>query len=137
MGLYLGESAGARVVSVGSGIADVTPTGTEPVLLACQTHDLFPGGTGGTCIFRGVSLVFRHDAGYAIDVTPIVDGQPQATQHFNGSAPSTGSDGLVTILAPLGVKGTRIACQLAETQAFGSFEVADLAAQYVVLRTAP
>lgn len=137
MPLFVGQAAGAAVLQTNQGITDWTGAGTTPVLAACTTHDLFPAGTGGTCVFRGIVVVVRHDGGYAFTVTPVVDGLSLPTQAFNGGAPEAGNDGLVTVLAPFSAKGTRVSAAVSETAAFGSFELANIAAQFVVIRTAP
>lgn len=137
MPLCIGQAAGGQVLAVGQGPTDWSGTAAVPVLASCTTHDMFPGGTGGSCVFRGVVVVVRHDAGYALTVTPVVDGVAQPAQAFNGGAPAAGSDGLVTLRAPLSVRGTRLAAVVQETQAFGNFELANVAAQFVVIRTAP
>jgi len=135
--LYVAQAAGAAVLEVGTGVTDTDGTTATDVLAACETHDLFPAGTGGVCIFRGIVVNVRHDAGFAVTVTPVVDGQALSAQAFNAAALPAGSDGLVTLRAPIAERGTRISAVLQETAAFGLFEIGNVAAQFVVIRQAP
>lgn len=137
MALFIGESDGARVIQVGLGVSDVTSGGTTDVLVDLTSHDQYPGGPGGVVIFRGIVVAFRHDAGYHVGVTPIVDGVSQSEQTFSAPAPDVTSDGLVTIQAPFSRRGTRVAARVRQLAADGLFEIGDVAALYVVLRTSP
>lgn len=135
MPLYLGEAAGARVIQVGIGPTDVTASDTTPVLLDATTHDLYPAGPGASIMFRGIVLTVRHDVGYHLGVTPIVDGVSLAEQSFQSPAPSGGLT--VVVKAPFVARGIRCAARVRQTAADGMLELVDVAAQWYVVRTAP
>lgn len=137
MPLFLGESAGARVVQVGLGVHDVTSDSTTDVCTDLTTHDAFPAGGGGVAMFRGIVVSFRHDSGYHVGVTPIVDGVARAEQTFSAPAPATGSDGLVRVLAPFSARGVRVSARVRQLQADGLFEIGDVAYLYTVVRGSP
>ena len=136
MALFLGESSGARVIAIGTGVTDATASGTTPVLLDCLTHDLYPAGAAGSSAFRGIDVRVRHDAGASLGITPIVDGQELAEQTFTFDAP-TGGDGVDTAEARFAVRGTRVAARVRQTAATGAIELIDVAAWLVPLREAP
>lgn len=137
MALYIGEASGARVLQVGAGITDATASGTTDVLMDLLTHDLYPAGTAGDSVFRGIDVRIRHDAGASIGITPIVDGVSLSEQTFSFPAPVGDDDAVDTAEARFAVRGTRIAARVRQIAATGSMEPIDVAAWVVPLREAP
>lgn len=137
MPLFVGEAAGARVIQIGLGTSDVTASETTPVLFDLTTHDIYAGGPGASVQYAGIVVTLRHDAGFHVGVTPIVDGLSLTEQFFQATAPAPGSDGVVTIRAPFRARGVRIAARVRQTQADGTIEVVDVAGQAYVIREAP
>lgn len=137
MALYLGEASGARVLVVGTGASDATSASTQDVLADLTTHDLFPAGSGGVCLFRGLVVTLRHTQGYAIGVTPIVDGASLTEQMFSGAAPAAGQDGVTRVLAPFARRGVRLGCRLRQSDATGMVEFVNVEALFAVLRSTP
>lgn len=137
MPLLIGESAGARVVQIGLGTADVTASASTPVLLDSLTHDLYAAGPGASIEYAGVLVTLRHTAGYHVGVTPIVDGLALSEQTFQAVAPGPGADGVVAIRAPFRQRGVRCAVRVRQTAADGLIELVDVAAQYYVIRQTP
>lgn len=137
MPLFVGELAGARVIQVGLGTTDVTASSTTPVLFDLTTHDQYPGGPGASVEYAGIVVTLRHDQGYHVGVTPIVDGVNLTEQFFQAPAPLMGTDGTIAFKAPFRARGVRVAARVRQTQADGTIEVVDVAAQYYVIRQAP
>lgn len=135
MPLHIGELSGARVIKVGAGTTDALVGSTAPVLFDCLSHDAYPGQGGASILFTQIDVTLRAPNGYAIAVTPIVDGQPDQEQYFAGPAPATGTDGAFTIRAPFRLRGERIACRLRQTTSADSLEIADIAYEFVPLRS--
>lgn len=137
MPLFVGEAAGARVIQTGTGLADVTTGDPLDVLFDATTHPLFPAGGAGTCLFRFIDVEIRHDTGFAIGITPIVDGIPLVEQFANAPPPVSGATAIDHAKARFAQRGTSIAARVRMTKATGSMELADMAVAYTVLRSAP
>ncbi len=134
MPLFVGELAGARVIQVGAGTTDCTIGGTQDVLLDLLTQDVYPGQGGGSVMFQQINVSIRHTNGYAIGVTPIVNGKPDTEQTFQSSSLAVGSDGTFTVKAPFRLRGERCAARVRQLFATDVVEVADVAVEYVGIR---
>lgn len=137
MPLFVGEAAGARVIQIGLGVSDATAASTAPVLFDLTTHDAYDGGPGASVEYRGIVVTLRHDSGFHIGVTPIVDGVSLTEQFFQATAPAPNSDGVLPVRAPFSQRGVRVAARVRQTQADGVIEVVDVARQFYVIRQAP
>lgn len=137
MPLFVGEAQGARVIQIGLGTLDVTASETQPVLFDLTTHDAYDGGPGASVEYRGIVVTLRHDAGFHVGVTPIVDGAALTEQFFQATTPTLNSDGVVPVRAPFSQRGVRVAARVRQTQADGVIEVVDVARQFYVIRQAP
>jgi hypothetical protein len=135
--LYLAEAAGARLVQAGAGHTVITASGTDDALLDVQTWDQAPAGPVGDCVFRSVDVVIRHDAGFSIGITPILDGVSLSEQTFNGSSPEAGTDGVVALQAFVADRGTRIAARIRQIDATGTLELVDAGYSFTVIRATP
>lgn len=136
MPLYIGESAGARVIEMGTGRTDATSASTTGVLLDLETHEMFPAGASGDVVFRGVAVTVRHDSGFQIGVTPYVDGSALAEQTFSYPAPSSG-EMTETVQAFIAARGAGVRVRVRQTAATGMVEIKDVASEHAVLRAAP
>jgi len=135
MSLYVGELAGARVIQVGIGVSDVTASGTVPVLFDATTQNTFPGDGGASVLFHGLKVTIRHNNGFNIGVTPLVDGQPGREQTFSVQSASAGTDGVFTVYAPFRQRGERCAARVRQLAATDVVELVDVALEYVALRS--
>ena len=137
MPMFIGESAGARVIQIGLGVADVTASETTPVLMDITTHDIYPAGPGASVVFAGLVVTLRHTNGYHLGVTPIVNGVSLTEQTFTADPPVAGSDGVAVVRAAFRQRGIRIAARVRQTAADGDLELVDVAQQAYVIRQAP
>ena len=137
MPLFVGEAQGARVIQIGLGTLNVTASETQPVLFDLTTHDAYDGGPGASVEYRGIVVTLRHDAGFHVGVTPIVDGAALTEQFFQATTPALNWDGVVPVRAPFSQRGVRVAARVRQTQADGVIEVVDVARQFYVIRQAP
>lgn len=137
MPLMVGEAAGARVIQVGLGTADVTASSTQAVLLDTTTHDIYAAGPGASVEYAGLVVTIRHTAGYHLGVTPVVDGVSLTEQTFAAAAPPSNSDGVAVVKAPFRQRGVRVAARVRQTQADGLIELVDIAEQHYVIRQTP
>jgi hypothetical protein len=84
--VYRGEADGGRIIRTGtSALTRITTAGTTAVLPYIETVDVEPMGPSGDCVFRSVVVAITHGAGYAVTVTPYVDGVELSPQSFSGS----------------------------------------------------
>jgi len=135
--LFIGEAAGARVIQTAAGVVDVTASGIQDVLMDVTTHPIFAAGGAGLALYRIVDVEIRHDAGYFIGITPIVDGVALAEQTFSQVPPPAGTFGVSKSKAFFTAKGTAIAARVRMTQATGTVELADIGVSFAVLRQSP
>lgn len=122
------------MIRVGIGTVDATAAGTQPVLVDCTTHDSAPLTGGGTCIFQQINVIVRHDQGFQIGVTPIIDGRAEPEQFFSAATPPANADGQTTVAALLRVRGERCGARVRQLAAFGIFELANIELEFVPLR---
>ena len=128
MTLYVGESAGARILALGGASTQV---GTD-FQMDLTTWDLIPAGEVGDVLFRSIDVSLNVTGGYSIGITPIIDGVNQAEQTFSG-----GTTGVVQCQAVVAVRGTRIAARLRTVSRLGAVEVHTIKASFFVVRATP
>lgn len=96
----MGERGGGRVFAYGDATAQID----TDFQASLETWDLIPAGEVGDVYFRSIDVSLIAFSGYAIGITPIVDGVPQPEQQFNGA-----DVGEVQCQAFIAVRGTRCA----------------------------
>lgn len=126
--LYAGEKSGARILALGDSSSQV---GTN-FQLDVTTWDLIPAGEVGDVLFRSIDVSMAVTGGYAVGITPIVDGVNQAEQTFSG-----GDTGVVQLQAFVAVRGTRIAARVRTLSRFGPVELHSILTSFVILRNTP
>jgi hypothetical protein len=132
--LYTGEAAGARVFRDGTGLTNVDQSvgATSDYQLDVTTWDITPAGIVGDVVFRSIDAAFTCTNGYAIGITPIVDGIALPEQTFNGAG--TGEQECQAFFA---ARGTRIAARFRTLSRRGDVEIHDLTCAHWVLRMTP
>ena len=132
--VYFGEAEGARVFRYGSGYSQVG----DAYAFDVQTHPMRPGGSVGDVVFRTIDLLLRHKLGYAVEITPIVDGVDQDAQQFGGGAPS-GSllEDTVEIHAYVAKRGNNVSARVRTLSLSGETEIVDLLSSHSVIRSTP
>ena len=128
MSFYLCEASGARVFLTNTGLSQ---QGTE-YQASITTWDIVPSGEVGDNAFRTIDVSGYCSNGYAIGITPIVDGVSQSEQTFSGSG-----TGEFTCQAFLAKRGTRIAATVRTISRAGSIELHNVSADFVPLRNVP
>lgn len=128
MTLYLAESSGARILAYGTGI---TRVGTD-YQLDVTTWDVSPMGEVGDVLGRSIDVVGTSDAGYALSVTPIVDGVNLAEQQFTSSA-----TGLFQVQAYFASRGSNFAARVRTLSKTGSVELRNVGLSFVPIRATP
>lgn len=128
MPLYLAESSGARILGYGTGI---TRVGTD-FHVDLTTWDLSPAGEIGDVLGRSIDVVGTSEGGYALGVTPIVDGVSGTEQLFASSA-----SGLFQVQAYFATRGSNFAARVRTTSKPGSLELRNIGLSCVVIRFTP
>lgn len=126
--LYLGEAAGARIIKVGQGIVQVG----DDFDLELTTWDLVPAGEVGDCGFRSIDVTIKCTNGYAVLITPIIDGVELTEQLFTGSGA-----GQFQLQAFVAARGARIAATVRTSGRTGDVEIFSVSCSFVVLRKSP
>lgn len=74
--LLVGEASGGRVFSLGGQgvILDVALARGSGPDASWESKPYSPAGEGGIVVFRRIIVAIKHSAGFAITVTPYVDG---------------------------------------------------------------
>jgi len=129
MTLYLGESAGARILQFGVGISQIG----DNYQASFETWDVLPAGEMGDCIFRSLGVSFAYDNGYAIGITPIVDGIALGEATFTGSGSSVNGQAQYFFAQ----RGTRLACQVRTLSRNGNLRWYNVQWSGAVLRVWP
>jgi len=93
-----------------------------------------PLGDDGECIFRWLTALVRHTNGYAIRMTPIVDGVPGPDVDFNGAAPAAGSEEVARLRCWPMLRGNRIEAIVKTTALLGPIEMVDVQYGYAPIR---
>lgn len=132
--VYVGESDGGRVIRTGTdALTQVTTASTESVLPYLETWDIQPLGPSGDCVFRSVVVAVTYSNGYAITVTPYVDGVAYESQSFSGSG--SGKTAVTAWLRNARGATCRVVVQATSRTGDLRFEVTDLF--YVPMRRIP
>jgi hypothetical protein len=132
--LYVGEASGARILRYGIGYSQIG----DSYQLDVQTLPLRPAGDVGDVVFRTIDVLLRHVLGYDVEITPIVDGVPQAAQTFSGGAPPGGLlEEVVPVQAYVGKRGNAIAARVMSRTLLGETEVVDVSASFSIVRQTP
>lgn len=131
--VYLGEADGGRVIKLGGdALTQITSAGTEDVLLDAETWDLVPLGPAGDSVFRMIIVTIQYSNGYAVRVTPTVDGVALAAQDFSGAGAGT-----TALQAWVVARGARCSVRVEQTARTGDFELVNVQAAFVPLREVP
>lgn len=129
MSLYLGEASGARILLYGVGIQQVG----DDYEAELTSWDLIPAQEMGDCVFRSLGLSFSYTNGYALGITPIVDGIALAESTFSGGGSGTNGQAQVFI----GTRGTRIAATIRTISRAGTITFSNLQASLSPIRSWP
>jgi len=78
---YLGERGGARVLAYGDALTQVG----DDFQASFATWELIPTGEVGDTLFRAIDFSGSATNGYAIGITPVVDGISLTEQTFSGA----------------------------------------------------
>lgn len=131
--LYLGESAGGRIIRVGgAALTQIATSGTESVLLDVQTWDMVPMGSAGDVVFRQIIVTVRYTNGFSIKVTPYVDGVALNAQNFSQSG-----SGTFPCQAYVASRGARLAVRVQALTRTGELELLDITAAFQPIRQVP
>lgn len=132
--LYTGEARGARVFRYGAGITNATQSvgASSDYQLDVTTWDIAPAGIVGDVIFRSIDAAFTCTNGYAIGITPMVDGIALPEQTFNGAG-----SGEQECQAFFAQRGTRVAARFRTLSRAGELALHDLTCAHWVLRFTP
>ena len=130
---YFGESAGGRILRYGVGVSQVGGT----YQLEMRPWEIRPAGEAGRVVFRTITCIVRHTAGYDISIQPVVDGRPLTVQRFSGGAPAAGLlEAESAMSAIVFVPGNRLDCILKSVNLLaGELEVIDLQATFQPIRS--
>lgn len=125
---FLGERGGGRILAYGDAITQV---GTN-FQAAIETWDIMPAGEVGDCLFRSIDVTFIAEAGYAIGITPVVDGEALSEQTFSGAG-----TGEMQAQAFFAMRGTRCSARIRTTSRAGDIDLHNIQLTYVPLRQTP
>jgi hypothetical protein len=132
--LYLGESAGARILRYGLAFSQIG----DGYQLDVETLPMRPAGDVGDVVFRTIDVLLRHVLGYDVDIIPIVDGVEQAAQSFSGGSPPGGlTQETKQLQAFVGKRGNAVAARVKSRSVLGETELVDVAASFSVVRLTP
>lgn len=131
--LYLGESAGGRIIRLGgSAFTQIKSVGTEDVLLDVQTWDMVPMGAAGDVVFRQIIATVRYTNGFSLKITPYVDGVPLDAQNF-----SLAGAGTFPCQAYVAARGARLSVRVQQLTRLGDLELVDITAAFLPIRQVP
>ncbi len=125
---FLVSATGPRIFRLGTGIAQ------DGVNYQAQldTWDAAPEGESGANLFRVIQVAGKATNGYAIGVTPVVDGVDEPEQTFGGAG-----TGEFHVDAFFSARGTRLAARIRTLSRTGEVEIHDVAYAMVPLRSVP
>lgn len=129
MPLYIGESAGGRVVQVGIGLTSVDTNHQGDF----RTWDLVPAGEMGDCLFRSIGLSFTASNGWSVGVTPYVDGVSLGERTFGGTGSTENGQAQVYVKT----RGARIAARVRTLSRSGQITFTNIQASLKVIREWP
>lgn len=125
---YLGERNGGRILAYGDA---TTQVGTD-FQASLETWDQVPAGEVGDVLFRSIDVSLNASSGYAIGITPVVDGVELSEQTFSG--PDTGE---VQCQAFFATRGTRCSANVRTLSRSGDLDLHNIQLAHVVLRMTP
>lgn len=125
---YLGERAGGRVLAYG----DATTQVGDDFQASLETWDLIPAGEVGDVLFRSIDVSFIAGSGYAIGITPVVDGVALTEQTFTGA-----DTGEVQAQAFFAMRGTRCSARVRTLSRSGDLDLHNIQLTHVVVRMTP
>lgn len=125
---YLGEKAGGRVLAFGDASTQVG----DDFQVSFETWEQIPVGEVGDCLFRSIDLAINAESGYAIGITPIVDGIEQIEQTFSG--PDSGE---VQCQAFFAKRGARCSARIRTLSRTGGITWHNVKLAFVPIRVVP
>lgn len=125
---YLGERAGGRVLAFGDASSQVG----DDFQVSFETWELIPTGEVGDCLFRSIDLAGNAESGYAIGITPIVDGIELTEQTFG--AATTGEFQAQAFFA---TRGTRCSARIRTLSRSGGITWHNVKLAFVPIRVVP
>lgn len=125
---FLGERGGGRVLAYGDA---TTQVGTD-FQASFLTWDLVPAGEMGDVLFRSIDVSFYAYSGYAIGITPIVDGVSLTEQTFSGAG-----TGEVQCQAFFATRGTRCAASVRTLSRSGDLDLHNVQLSHYPVRQTP
>ena len=148
---FIGEANGGRIIQLDVGVQDIAlARGNEGYTDPVEAPDMLwlskpyaPLGESGICLFRRIYLAIRHNAGFAIQVTPFVDGaelvQPgsstsQAVTKIV-SAPIAGAK-VEPVEVPIVGMGTTLQIKMITGAVLGEFHLEGMSIGFVPVRRA-
>lgn len=129
MALYLGESAGARVIQVGTGLTSVGTNHQGDV----QTWDVSPAGEMGDCLFRSIGVSFTATNGWSLGITVLVDGVSLGEKTFGGLGATENGQAQVYVKK----RGARIAIRTRTLARSGQWALTDIQVSFLPIRQWP
>lgn len=126
--LYLCEASGARLLEFGNGLTQV---GTD-FQMALETWDEIPAGEVGDCSFRSIDVTVKHENGYNIGITPIVDTVELPEQQFSGSGTN-----IAQLQAFIAERGARISAKVRTITKTGDVQPQNIAWSGAIIRETP
>jgi hypothetical protein len=125
---FVVSAAGPRILQLGIGL---TQPGSD-YQAALETWDLAPEGQSGANLFRVIQVAGKCTNGFALGVTPVVDGEALPEQTFHGAG-----TGEFHVDAFFSERGTRLEAMLRTLSRTGEIEIHDIAGGVVPLRSVP
>lgn len=127
---YFGEAAGARIIRYGVGVTQIG----DAYQLEVEPWDLTEQGEFGEVVCRALLVLVRHEAGYQIDVTPILDDVELPVQSFSAPAPSVAGGAVVQLYVPVNKRATSVRARVETTALFGETEIVDVQQSSIPVR---
>jgi hypothetical protein len=125
---YFGERSGGRVLAYGDASTQVG----DDFQVDFTTWEQIPAGEVGDCLFRSIDVSLNAESGYAIGITPIVDGESLTEQTFSGA-----TTGEVQCQAFFAERGTRCSARVRTLSRTGGLTFHNVALSSVVIRRTP
>ena len=129
MALYLGESAGGRILQYGIGLSSLDTNHQADL----TTWDVAPAGEMGDNVFRSVGVAFTATNGWSLGVTVYVDGVSIGEKTFGGDGATENGQAQVFVKA----RGCRIAVRVRTLSRSGSISFSNAQVSFLSLRQWP
>lgn len=127
--LFLGESSGARILGVGTGLTSVGTNHQGDV----TTWDVYPAGEMGDCVFRSVGVSFTATNGWSLGVTVYVDDESLGETAFGGDGATENGQAQVFVKR----RGTRLHVRVRTLSRAGEFALSNVQVSYRAMRQWP